>query len=78
MEFRFFVALVLSPDAADQMEVVAAADSADAWERARTSTACRLPDARVVAVFSQEDITRMGMLLAAARALPRRSIAVEL
>lgn len=78
MESRFFIALLRRPDTADEVEVVAAADLARAWTRARTSAACRHPDAQVAAVFSQEDIARMGMLLAAARALPEGSTAVEL
>lgn len=78
MESRFFVALLRNPNAPDEAEVVAAVDSAGAWQRARASMGCRHPNAYVIAVFSQEDITRMGMLLAAARALPARPIAIDL
>lgn len=76
---RIYIALACRTGQPEtEMFAVAAVDSPDALAVARRKAQTQCPGAEVVAVLSQEDGTRMGMLLAAARTVQEHSVVVEL
>ena len=70
MKERAFICLIArEPNEAPLAFAVCASDATSAMERGRQGAAAEGLDlAAVIGILTQEDVTRMGMLLAAARA----------